>query len=212
MEQAKKYFRIVRLKPWITFVSLFIFLNTLLFYGFVQWGTWLTIAILLIPLHRRIGYINFLVVTISLLLVTGGFVLVSKIPELKTKLYYRPHEMLATIDRDGLRNFKKNTTTEIMQPHGNLKVFMSNDTAVESQPRFTRFKVDSFGFRNDTDYAQQNYLLVGDSFVASYGASQDDTLSSQLKRLSADVYNVGFPGGVPDYTANIKKFIGKRFI
>jgi hypothetical protein len=69
------------------------------------------------------------------------------------------------------------------------------------------FKVDSFGFRNAQDYHGQPYVLVGDSFIAGSGNSQEDTLGVQLKGLyGIEAYNLGHPAGAIDYGHNIQKF------
>lgn len=196
------------MKPngWIAFLSFFIFLNTLLFYGFVRDGTWLVLAVLSIFVYRKIGRPNFLLVSVSFLAVT--LVLIAGVHFfLREGLYYRPYEMLNTVDWDGLPVFKKNQTVEMQQQHGDIKTLAKPEDVFEIQPRRVRYTVDSFGFRNDRDYHGQQFILVGDSFIAGSGTTQEDTVNAQLlSRHGADTYNLGITGGVREYLNNIEKF------
>ncbi|MEE9259422.1 MAG: SGNH/GDSL hydrolase family protein [Nitrospinaceae bacterium] len=204
-----------KLKPWIVFVSFFITLNTLFFYGFVRDGTWLVIAILLIPLYRRTGHINFFLGSLSFLFITLALNLMVDhvFPDF---FYWRPYERLMTTDSDGLPIYKKNQTIQTRQLHGDLKVAAKKDEVFDIRPRNILFRTDSFGFRNEADYNNEKIILVGDSFIAGSSSSQEDILSSQLKRnFNVRVYNVAFPGsGIIDYAKNIRKFekkYGKDF-
>jgi hypothetical protein len=77
---------------WLTFLSFFIILNALLFYGFIRDETWLIIAMLLVPVHYKLSRIDF---------------------------FYEPRDMI--------------------------------------------FKKDSLGFRNNSDYLSQSFILVTDT-------------------------------------------------
>lgn len=193
-------------KPWIVFLSFFIFLNTLFFYGFVRDGTWAVLAVLSIFLYRRIGHLNFLAMSVSFLGVT--LVLLFVVDWMfKDKIYYRLHEMQARTDWDGFQIYEPNADITFEQRHGDLRNLAPPEMEFETQSRPIVFKVDSFGFRNATDYHGQRYVLVGDSFIAGSGNSQEHTLGVQLKqRYGIEAYNLGHPAGAIDYGHNIRKF------
>jgi hypothetical protein len=195
-----------RYNPLVTFVSFFITLNSLFFYGFVRDGTWLAIAILLIPLYLKIGRINFLIVSVSFTLITISLVIVAEfIPQ--EKAFKRPHQKLLTTDEKGRFIYRPDASFVKQQDHGNLPGLAKGGRKIDYESRKIVFKVDSFGFRNDESYAAQKFILIGDSFIAGNGNSQEDTLSSQLKnKFGSNTYNMGHPGAVVDYIENIKKF------
>jgi len=87
-----------RIKPWGIFFSFFIFLSTLFFYGFVRDGTWIVIAVLLIPLYRRIGLPNFFLFSISFFLATiiSIFIIETKIYKRKWIEYIQTESELAS--------------------------------------------------------------------------------------------------------------------
>ncbi len=70
------------------------------------------------------------------------------------------------------------------------------------------FKTDSLGFRNDSDYRGQPFILVGDSFVAGSENTQEHTLSSVLKNsFQADTYSMGVDGAnISNYVTYTKMF------
>ena len=124
-------------------------------------------------------------------------------------LYYRPHEILIYYDAgcDALR-YKKNKTITMTMPYGDLvAVDKRYNIPGIVEPREIRFTVDSYGFRNVEDYRGQDYVLVGDSFIAGNGNSQDDTLDEQLRRdYNLDMYNLGIEGDMHSYANNIMEF------
>lgn len=196
----------MKARPWIAVLSTLVFLNTLFFYGFVRSGTWAVLAVLSILLHRKIGYQRFLAMSVSFLLVTLVLVVVVD-RAFKEKIYYRPHEMQARTDWDGFRIYEPGSEIVFEQDHGDLRNLAPPDMQFETLSRRVVFKVDSFGFRNARDYYGQPYVLVGDSFVAGTGNSQEDTLDAQLKALHGiEAYNLGYPGGTTHYAHNIQKF------
>jgi len=76
-----------------------------------------------------------------------------------------------------------------------------------AEPRLVRYRIDSSGFRNDSDYAGEKVLLVGDSFVVGSGSTQEDLLSNQLRRdYGIPAYNLAFPGELHSYVRYVQTF------
>ena len=198
-----------RFKLLVTIISFFITLNALLFYGFVRDGTWFVIAVLLIPLYFKIGRVNFFIMSLTFSLMTLVMVMIAEfIPQ--EKVFNRPHQKLVTTDDQGRFIYRPNASFVKQQEHGNLPGMAKGNANFDFEPRKIVFKVDSFGFRNDADYTNEKFILIGDSFIAGNGNSQEDTLSSQFKKtFGVNTYNMGHPGAVVDYFENIKKFSEK---
>lgn len=198
-----------RFKPLIIIISFFITLNALLFYGFVRDGTWLVIAILLVPLCFKIGHINFLIMSVSFAVVTLALVLVFQcLP--RESIFQYPHSILISRDSHGRYIYKPNKSVTMTQKYGNLKSVSSEGVKIDYESRKVFWKIDSFGFRNDSDYSYEKFILVGDSFIAGNGNSQEDLISSRLKeKYGAQVYNLGIMGDIADYVSNINKFKAK---
>lgn len=57
-------------------------------------------------------------------------------------------------------------------------------------PRETRFTTDRHGFRNAVEIERPEIIVIGDSYVAGAGLSDDETVTSRLsEKLGAPVYN-----------------------
>lgn len=196
------------MKPWVSIAAFFITLNTLFFYGFIRDGTWLVIAILLIPLYFRIGPLNFLISSISFFFVTTVLVLLIDYVFPQIVYYGEPGERLLFNDKDGLRIYRKNQDIQRYMPYGQLAGFADQDQVFDIRSRDVSYHTDSLGFRNNSDYNEEKYILVGDSMIAGSGSSQENILSSQLKsKFNVNVYNVAIPGeGILGYVKNIQKF------
>lgn len=79
------------------------------------------------------------------------------------------------------------------------------------EPRHQEFRTDDMGWRNDSPYAGQPAVLVGDSFVAGSGTDQADLLSAVLNRdYGLSVYNAAFPGNPDDYMAFAARFLKEK--
>lgn len=115
------------------------------------------------------------------------------------KPYYRPHEMLALE-----KIYRPNQKVRVAVPHGDLLAtdpMLPQDLA---QPREEVFATDSIGYRNDQDFTQEKFLIVGDSFVAGIGNTQEDVLTMQLRRdFGINAYNLGFPADTQGYAERI---------
>ena len=187
---------------WLTFLSFFIILNTLFFYGFIRDGTWLAIAILLVPVYYKAGRANFFLGSLSFLLVTLALIWIVDYG-FPNFFHWRPYERLITWDSAGSHLYKKNRTVDMVQSFGDLRGYANYRDILEYEPRDMIFKTDSLGFRNNSDYLSQSFILVGDSFIAGSGITQKHTLSSVLKsRYQAETYSMGVAGaGLPEYAA-----------
>ncbi len=75
---------------------------------------------------------------------------------------------------------------------------MSRDPEVR-QMRFIRFQTDRRGFRNTHPGRDIDVLILGDSFGAGLGTTQDSIFATLLEqRYGAGVYNLSYPSG-PQY-------------
>lgn len=193
-------------KLFLVTLSFFLLLNAFGFYGFVRDGLWIALAIGSIFLYRKIGWINFCIVSLTVGVMTG--ILLAVIPQLglDDTLYPDAHSRMETRDEQGRSIYKPDTRLEMEQPFGDLKRMANPEQALDTEPRSILFQTDSMGFRNEAPPEKPRWVLVGDSFIAGNGNSQPDLLTSQIKDRGVSVYNLGWPGAIPDYVANIEKF------
>lgn len=78
--------------------------------------------------------------------------------------------------------------------YGDLAAMTGNSTFRE--PRHMEFRTDTKGFRNDPLQYPLNAIVLGDSFAAGVGVTQNKTWASLLaQRLGWSVYNLSYPGG-----------------
>ena len=152
--------------------------------------------------------------SLNLLALLGGLLIAVILLEVFLRLfspgaiYLSPHEMLATFDYDrGHGVYRRNQEVEMLMPYGGLVAVEKNRDKVIADPRRQRYKIDSYGFRNDADYHQEKYLLVGDSFIVGSGNTQEDILSNQLRdHYRIPAYNLAFPGALHSYIRFIDQF------
>jgi SGNH hydrolase-like domain, acetyltransferase AlgX/GDSL-like Lipase/Acylhydrolase len=123
-------------------------------------------------------------------------------------LYRSPDDMLATFDyRLGHGLYKPGRQGRMFVPFGDMVVTDRRTGPAIAEPRWVRYHIDAAGFRNDADYAGEKILLVGDSFVAGSGSTQEDLLSDQLQRdYGISAYNLGFPGELHSYVRYVESF------
>lgn len=101
------------------------------------------------------------------------------------------------------RQFRSDRTHGNMSNMGNL----TSDRVYRPQV----FSTDRFGFRNASHLASSSVrtVMVGDSFVAGYGISDDETLPVQLSALAhVPVYNAGGPYAYADTVRRLKTTLG----
>jgi SGNH hydrolase-like domain, acetyltransferase AlgX len=123
-------------------------------------------------------------------------------------LYRTPDDMLATFDyRLGHGLYKPGRQGKMFIPFGDMVAMDRSTRPAIAEPRWVRYHIDAAGFRNDADYAGQKVLLVGDSFIAGSGNTQEDLLSDQLQRdYGIPAYNLGFPGELHSYVRYVEGF------
>ena len=111
---------------------------------------------------------------------------------LDERIYYRFQERFSTWSpRLGHRAYQPGVTYRSRELHGDLQLFTREPIA---EPRDVLFRSDSDGFRNDRDYAGEPWVLVGDSFVAGAGLSQEELLQVRLAPRGIRAYNLA-PAG-----------------
>ena len=151
---------------------------------------------------------------LTLLTVAGGLLAAVLLLEILLRflgpghLYRSPDDMLATFDyRLGHGHYKPERHGEMLIPFGDLVAMDPNTRSTIAEPRWVRYHIDSTGFRNDSDYSGEKLLLVGDSFIAGSGTTQDDILSNQLKQnYGIPAYNLAFPGKLHSYVRYVQVF------
>jgi hypothetical protein len=123
-------------------------------------------------------------------------------------LYRSPDELLATFDyRLGHGRYHRQQQVEMLIPFGDMVSLDRQTGPLIAEPRRVRYKTDSAGFRNDKDYHHEPVLLVGDSFIAGSGNTQEDLLSAQLRRdWGIPAYNLAFPGELHSYVRYVQGF------
>ena len=165
----------------------------------------LVLVVALAIVYYRAGYLGAVTISLALLGVTLLYALAIKLTGFESAMYYRPHEQLVTYDyRYNHRVYRHHARIEMRMPYGDLQSMTKTPIA---QPRDVVFQTDSDGFRNARDYHGQRYVLVGDSFIAALGDTQDAMLNVQLERdYGIASYNLGHPGNLHDYLAYIDGF------
>jgi hypothetical protein len=188
-------------------ILLFITYNTLLFYGFAGSFILYPLLFIFLVIYLWIDWKNGLALALSLLGATLLVNLLLGFVKIEDRMYYRPHEKLTVYNHEiELKSYKKNADITVLTPFGDAGA-VGNVKDIELEPRKIRFKTDSLGFRNNSDYRGEKYVLVGDSFTVGNGTSQEDILTSQLKeKYHKETYEVAYAGGIPEYVKYILYF------
>lgn len=86
--------------------------------------------------------------------------------------------------------------------YGDLAAVAQNPSWRE--PRRIVFRTDAAGFRNDPVTRPIDLVVLGDSFAAGWGTTQDRVFASVLaSRYGRSTYNLSFPGGPYDQYVNL---------
>ncbi|MBA4417252.1 MAG: hypothetical protein C0392_04990 [Syntrophus sp. (in: bacteria)] len=194
-------------KALIALIPLVIMSITFLFYGFANTFVYYPLLCIFYLVFIYIDYKNAFLLSITLFIVTllvNGLLGLLKIDD---RIYYRAHERLTVYNHEiEMKSYKKNVDITVMMPFGDACA-VGNEKNIDIEPRRIRFKTDSLGFRNDSDYKGQEYVLVGDSFTVGNDTSQEDILMTQLKeKYHKDTYGLAYPGGIPEYVKYILYF------
>jgi len=123
---------------------------------------------------------------------------------LERNMYYRPSELMKASDPNFGSIYKPNTQFSMMAQFGDLEAIESVGV---KEPHEIAYHTDNLGFRNPSNYHGQEFVLVGDSFVAGFTDTQSCILTEWLRRdHKLDTYNLGFPGDLNDYVNRVMAF------
>lgn len=151
------------------------------------------------PLNSLLALIS---LVISLLVIECALV----IQALPLVQHYREHEQFVETNQ----TYRGLVDATIDVPHGDLAGVSPRFPRDLYEPRRVRFRTDSWGYRNDADFRQQPWILLGDSFIVGNGLDQRDILPNQLRHAFAiDSYSLAHPGDPPDYERQALWFLDK---
>jgi len=118
-------------------------------------------------------------------------------------VFYREHERYALKTR-----YRPNVTATAQARFGDMVAMDPSLKDELSEPHEIVFRTDDAGFRNDKNYTNEPYIILGDSFATTIGATQADTLVSQLNAaMPGQFVSRAFPGAPKDYEANAIRFL-----
>lgn len=118
---------------------------------------------------------------------------------------------LITYDfRRGHQVFRPDTRASFTLPYGDLAAMCGQDLGAGE--RTVEFRTDSRGLRNDAQYTDQPWLLLGDSFVVASATDQAHTLSRFLmQEHGLNAYNLAAVGGdLADYRQWLDGFLAEH--
>lgn len=87
-----------------------------------------------------------------------------------------------------------------MEAYGDLAAIAQDPSLRET--RKVRFETDAAGFRNHQEKGPFDVIVLGDSFSAGVGTTQERVFSSLLQQRGRHVYNLSYPGGPYDQFVN----------
>lgn len=120
-------------------------------------------------------------------------------------IFYREHERFAL-----KRRYIPNVDAQVHARFGDLIAMDPSLKDALAIPRDIHFKTDSLGFRNAADYQSEPYVMLGDSFVATVGNTQEDSLISQANRAMPHLfYSLAFPGVPSSYEGKAIVFLDR---
>jgi len=146
------------------------------------------IALLGAFVQRKNAYLLAGAIGVGTLIVVAG---VGLLPD----LYYRPHEKY-----DAGGRYQPNVNITFPSPFGDLVAIGGDEFRSASEPRSIEFVTDAMGFRNRHEYRKGDTVLLGDSFVAGNGLSQEILIGERLsERTGRPHYAVAFPANLMAY-------------
>jgi len=161
-------------------------------------------ALIFLLLRILAGRAAVALVCLSLLIGIAGFEIGLRLTK-ANPAYYRPDEVLSRFATAGSRShYEPNRRLDFAMPHGDLFA-LSDRTAPEIvEPRQVVYVTDALGYRNTIGPAAQAFVLIGDSFAAGSGTSQEQILGEILRRdHGIDVYSAAFPGDPVAYAQTL---------
>jgi hypothetical protein len=188
-------------------LSSFITLNTTLFYGFITTKVFFIVAVIILIVYFFMDYKNVLILSLTFLFITivlNGFLSIESVENIVYR--YKPIDRIITYNPEmGTNSFKRNVSIETVIPFGDIYM-IGTEKNIDIEPRKVTIKTDSLGFRNDNDYLNEKYILVGDSFIVGANETQENMLSSQLYKYNISSYTLAYPGDIPEYVQFISYF------
>jgi hypothetical protein len=155
-------------------------------------------------LRIRSGRAAVALVCLSLTIGIAGFEIGLRLTQ-ANPAYYRPDEILSRFATSGGRShYEPHRRLDFAMPHGDLFA-LSDRTAPEIvEPRKVVFVTDALGYRNTVGPGAQAFVLIGDSFAAGSGTTQERILGETLRRAhGVDVYSAAFPGDPVNYAQTL---------
>jgi len=149
------------------------------------------------------GHGELILLIVSVFVTLGMAELAIRLLDAPDRAYFRPHERL-------LRSlhYQPGVQVEMLIPHGDLVAIDPLAPYSITDRRRVHFQTDQLGMRNDADYAGEQYVLVGDSFVVGNGNDQAHTLTSTLRREHGlSTYALAFPAPPSQYYVLADRFL-----
>ncbi len=123
-------------------------------------------------------------------------------PVLGPRLHYTPTNLFARkLPRLPIVGRWDPNVTFSGEVYGDLAALLEDPALRE--PRRIDFRTDEAGFRNERGLKPIDLVVLGDSFAAGAGTSQDKIFARVLEaRCGRSVYNLAYPGGPYDQFVN----------
>ena len=128
--------------------------------------------------------------------------------------FYRSHEKFTTKNK----SYKKNVNSKIFMPHGDIYAIdsgLNKKRDLIKEPRQQEFITDNYGIRNNiSEIKDAEIILVGDSFIAGTGNTQEYIPANILSELTnKKVASLSYGGLEPShyekFISNFLKIIKK---
>ena len=175
--------------------------------------------IILFILFAFVGFFvnkgNFLLSLISVVLSLLFFQGLAYLINVEKITFYRPLEVLTQkeveISEHGevevFYHLKPNTELLMEESYGDLYAMAGNNRQILTPGKKSLFyKTDGLGFRNYSDYTNQKYILIGDSFLVGANLTQESLLNYQLRdKYGFDSYNFSHVLDIQGYVNYINR-------
>lgn len=187
----------------VTLKLLFVAILSLLFWT-VSLPAYIDITLILIiaTICIRAEFVSLILLcsSVSISLFIIGYFRPYLFPE---RPYYREHEKYALGEF-----YQKNITDTVYVPHGDLSAIDPQAPLSLKEPRVVKFKTDSRGYRNQSDFSGEKIVLAGDSFAVGTGTDYNDTLPALLRsEHGINTYSIAYPGAVLGYYDKAQSFL-----
>lgn len=175
----------------------------------ILFAIWLALSLWLF----RVGNLPAIATTIAIVISIIVLEVFAKASGLEKEIYYRPHELMASSNHEFGKTFRPNTIFSMPAKFGDIEAL--EQSGVREPPHDISYTTDSLGFRNPHDYANQEHVFVGDSFLAGANDTQSCIITEWLRNdHKIDAYNIAYPGDMNDYVQKslaFRKMFGADF-